>query len=92
MLKGDHAGALAKSTAALKHAAWSDIARLVKGQALKALGKKKEAQATVQPIRDRIARNSPPEYVYRPIAAAWISVHELPAVERRLLSEILRGL
>ena len=60
--------------------------------ALKALGRKSEALATVKPLRDRIAKNSAPGYVYRPVAATWISVHELPVVERRLLVELLQGL
>ncbi len=92
LLKGDPEGALAKSAAAVKGAEWNDVARLVKGKALNALGKKKEALAAVKPIRDRIARNSPPGYVYRPIAATWMSVYELPAVERGLLAEVVRGL
>lgn len=92
LLSGDPPGALSKSAAALESAEWNDVARLVKGMALKALGRKKEALATLKPLRDRIAKNSAPGYVYRPIAAAWISVHELPAVERQLLAEMLKGL
>ncbi len=92
LLNSDHPGALTKSAAALESAEWNDVARLVKGMALKALGRKMEALATVKPLRDRIAKNSAPGYVYRPVAATWISVHELPAVERRLLVELLQGL
>lgn len=92
LLNGDQSGALTKSSAALKTAEWNDVARLVKGLALKALGRKKEALATLRPLRDRIAKNSPPGYVYRPAASTWISVYESPAVQRRLLAEILRGL
>ncbi|MEP7154467.1 MAG: tetratricopeptide repeat protein [Betaproteobacteria bacterium] len=89
LLKGDTASALAKGTAALNNAAWNDMARLVKAKALMAVGKKQEALRTVKPLRERVARNSPPEYVYRPIAATWISVHELPAVERAMLEQLL---
>ena len=92
LLNGDHAGALTQSTAALESADWNDVARLIRAKALKALGRNNEALATVKPLRDRIARDGSPGYVYRPIAAAWISVHELPAVERRLFAEMLRGL
>ena len=90
LLKGNHEAALSKSTAALKSAEWNDIARLIKGKTLMAMGKKQEAMATLKPIRDRVAGNTPPVYIYRPIAAAWMSVHEMPAVERRMLAEVLR--
>ena len=92
LLIGDPQGALTKSTAALDSAGWNDVARLIKGSALKALGRKQDARAALKPLRDRIARNASPSYVYRASAATWISVHELPAVERRLLADVLRGL
>lgn len=92
LLNGDADDALKKAGDALASADWNDMARLVKATALKAIGKKKEALKVIKPIRDRLSRNSPPRYVYRPVIATWISVHELPAVERYLLRELLRGL
>jgi tetratricopeptide (TPR) repeat protein len=45
------------------------------------LGDVAGAADAAQPVRDRIARNEPPSYVYRTARAEWMSVHELPAVE-----------
>ena len=43
------------------------------------------AERAWAPVRERIARKAPPEYVYRPKIAVWEETHTLPAVERRLL-------
>lgn len=88
LLEGDAQGALQRSTAALASAGWCDLARLVQARALRALGRGGEAEQAVQPLRQRIARNSPPSYVYRAESGGWLSVHELPAWERRLLAEL----
>jgi hypothetical protein len=39
------------------------------------------------PVRERIAKNAPPEYVYRDRLSTWDAVHELPSVERSLLNQ-----
>ena len=91
LLDGDAEYALRKSGAALASAQWNDLARLVNAKALNALGKTREALAVIKPVRDRISNNSPPAYIYRHVTASWISVHELPAVERKLLNDLLRG-
>ncbi len=44
------------------------------------------AREARQTVRDRIARDAPPGYVYRTKLSAWEAVHELPAVERDLLA------
>ena len=89
MLDGDAEYALRKSGAALASAEWNDLARMVNATALNALGKTREALAVIKPVRDRISNNSPPAYIYRRATASWISVNELPAVERKLLNDFL---
>jgi len=91
LLAGDKAGALAKAEAALKEADWCDLARIVRAMALDAQGKHGDALAAIKPLQQRIARNTPPGYVYRQMSAAWVSVHELPAVEKRLIGSIVLG-
>ncbi|MBI3714589.1 MAG: tetratricopeptide repeat protein [Betaproteobacteria bacterium] len=88
LLSGNNTAALAKADAALKEGEWCDLARIVRAMALQAQGKHGEAMAAVKPLRERIVRRAPPGYVYRQISAAWISVHELPVVERRLLADL----
>jgi Tfp pilus assembly protein PilF len=70
---------------ALEWGEWSDLARIVLGRAELRLGNGAAADAAWAPVRERIARNAPPEYVYRKNLARWTSVHELPAVERAML-------
>lgn len=91
LLNGDPAAALAKADAALKEGDWCDLARIVQGMALNAQGKHREALVAIAPLQQRIARNTPPSYVYRQISAAWVSVHELPTVERKLIAEVVSG-
>ncbi len=89
---GNAEDALTQARAALAAGPWCDTARLVQAQALKALRRPAEAARALLPLRQRLARHTPPHYVYRQDMAAWVSVHELPAVERRWLDEILAGL
>ncbi len=70
---------------ALAWGEWSDLARIVLGKAESKLGNRAVAEAEWAPVRERIAKNAPPEYVYREKLARWTSVHELPAVERAML-------
>ena len=43
------------------------------------------AEKAWAPVRERIAKGSPPQWVYRAKLASWEQAHTLPAVERRLL-------
>jgi tetratricopeptide (TPR) repeat protein len=70
---------------ALKWGEWCDLARLVLGASEAKLGDAKAAEAAWQSVRDRIARRAPPEFVYRKSLSTWERVHELPAIERRLM-------
>ena len=71
---------------ALEWGPWSDLARIVLGRAESRLGDAAAAADAWAPVRERIANNAPPEFVYRKSLAEWTSVHELPAVERELLT------
>ncbi len=71
---------------ALRWGPWCDLARLVGARIEMRAGHAAEAGTMLSPVRDRISRHLPPEYVYRPKLAVWEAVHELPAVERELLS------
>ncbi|MCV2350411.1 tetratricopeptide repeat protein [Paucibacter sp. Y2R2-4] len=81
----DAAGAARLADAALKQGPWCDLALIVKAAALRAQSQEADAQVTVAPLRQRIAAGAPPEYLYRADKSSWISVHELPALERDLL-------
>jgi tetratricopeptide (TPR) repeat protein len=70
---------------ALAWGPWCDLARIVEGGvAMRAEGKD-AAERAWAPVRERLNRAAPPEYVFRPKIAAWEQAHVLPAVERRLL-------
>jgi tetratricopeptide (TPR) repeat protein len=77
--------ALSQAEAVLRQAPWSDLALIVKGAALKSLGRGEEAALALAPLRERIATGAPPQWLYIPSKSAWLSVHELPNVERGLL-------
>ncbi|MFY7864650.1 tetratricopeptide repeat protein [Roseateles sp.] len=81
----DPAGALRLAETALAKGSWCDLARIVKGAALRAQSQEAEAQAAVAPLRQRIASAAPPEYWYRAEKSSWQSVHQLPALERDLI-------
>ncbi|MEJ6004596.1 tetratricopeptide repeat protein [Paucibacter sp. AS339] len=81
----DAAGAVRQADAALAKGPWSDLARIVKAAALRVQSQETEAQATVAPLRQRIASAAAPEYLYRADKSSWVSVHQLPALERELL-------
>jgi len=84
----DAAGALRWADAALKQGPWCDLAVIVKGAALRALGRASEADVVLAPLHKRIADGSAPEYVYRADQSTWISVHEGTAVEVELLKRL----
>jgi tetratricopeptide (TPR) repeat protein len=64
---------------------WSDLASIVDGAVARREGRAAAAEAAWAPVRARIAREAPPEYVYRPKISTWERTHALPAVERRIL-------
>jgi Tfp pilus assembly protein PilF len=82
---GDLAGGRVHVRQALAWGPWCDLARIVEGGLEIQAGNAAAAERAWQPVRERIARNAPPEYVYRPKIAVWEEVHTLPAVERTLL-------
>jgi tetratricopeptide (TPR) repeat protein len=82
---GDAAGAKRHAEQALTWGPWSDLASIVLGKAELAAGHAEAAQRAWGPVRERIEKNAPPEYVYRPKLADWEAVHELPAVEREMV-------
>lgn len=89
--QGEAQTGLTLATETLKGAAWSDLARIAMARAQYALGQKQAGAATLKSLQARIAKNSPPIYVYRAAASAWVSVQELPSVERQLLVVALQG-
>jgi tetratricopeptide (TPR) repeat protein len=66
---------------------WSDLTRILMARAALARGDAAGAASALAPVRERIASNTPPQYVYREKLSTWRSVHELPAVERAMLEE-----
>jgi tetratricopeptide (TPR) repeat protein len=89
LVDGDAAAAQRGADAALALGAWSDLAAIVQAAALQALGQGDAARAALAPLKQRLAANTPPQYVYRPEKSGWFSVHELPASERRVLALLL---
>ena len=82
---GDPAAAHRHAAQALAWGPWCDLASIVAGAV--AAGQRDPAAAARAwaPVRERIAKNAPPGYVFRPKLAVWERIHVLPAVERRLL-------
>jgi Tfp pilus assembly protein PilF len=85
---GDPAAARAHARQALAWGPWSDLARILEGGIAMQAGDSAAAERAWAPVRARIARKAPPEYVYRPKVATWEEVHTLPAVELRLLEKL----
>ena len=79
------------ASAAAKAAPWNDMARIAQAQAHQALGRQQAASQALKPLQSRLARHSPPKYIYRASASTWVSVQELPAVEQGLMAEALRA-
>jgi tetratricopeptide (TPR) repeat protein len=87
---GDAAAAQRGATEALALGPWCDLAAIVQAGALQAQGQGDAAQAALAPLRQHLAAGTPPGYVYRPDKSAWQSVHELPAVERRVMEQLVK--
>jgi Tfp pilus assembly protein PilF len=85
---GDAAAARAHARRALEWGAWSDLGRIVLGAAEWRAGDAAAAATAWAPVRDRIARGAPPEWVFRAGISTWQPVHQLPAIERELLQEL----
>ncbi len=79
--------ARAHAQRALTLGPWCDLGRIVLGAAELRRGDAAAAERAWAPVRERIARAAPPEYLYRRALSTWEEVHTLPAVERALLAE-----
>lgn len=86
----DASTALRQAVAAHELGPWCDLALIVKAAALRASGREAESTEALAPLRLRIAEGSAPDYVYLSQQSSWVSVHELPAVERGLLERLPR--
>ncbi|MFT7776712.1 tetratricopeptide repeat protein [Roseateles sp.] len=90
LVDGDAEAARRAAGEAQVRGPWSDLAVMVRAAALQALGEADAAQAAAAPLRQRIAGNASPQYVYRPEKSSWFSVHELPANERRVMELLVK--
>jgi len=88
---GDGAEALKAADRALAIAPWLDLAVAVKGAALRRLDRAAQADAAWQPLRDRIAAGTPPEYVYFKPRSAWMVAHAVGARERQVFERLGMG-
>ena len=88
--QGDLKSAGAHVRQALAWGPWCDLARIVEGGVAARAGDRAAAGRAWAPVRERIAKGTPPEYVYRPKLSTWEHVHTLPAVEQRLLERLER--
>ena len=86
---GDVAAARRGAEEALALGSWCDLAVIVKAGALRAQGQGDAARAALAPLRERLAAGAPPGYVFRPDQSTWQSVHELPAVEQRVMAQLV---
>ncbi len=90
LIDGDAGAARRGAEEALVLGPWSDLAAIVHAAALRALGQGEAAELALAPLRQRIATQAGPHYIYRPDKSAWVSVHQLPAQERRVMEQLLR--
>lgn len=88
--RGELAVASAHAKQALAWGPWSDLARIVQGGIAARRGQKAAATAAWAPVRERLAQEAPPGYVFRPKLSTWEHIHMLPAVERMLLEQLSR--
>ena len=87
-LEGGDVGAARRHVdQALAWGPWCDLARIVSGAIAMRQGDRAAADHAWAPVHERITRDAPPEYVYRPKLAVWERTHVLPAVERRMLEK-----
>lgn len=86
LARGDRAGARAHLAQALQWAPWCDLATILLGRVQQLEGDAAAAGQTWAPILARLSTGEPPEYIYRAKQSTWRSVHDLPAVERDLLT------
>jgi tetratricopeptide (TPR) repeat protein len=85
LAEGNLAAARTHARQALIWGPWCDLARIVEGAVAMKAGDAATAEKAWAPVRERITKGSPPQWVYRPKLASWEETHTLPAVERRLL-------
>jgi tetratricopeptide (TPR) repeat protein len=85
---GDVRAARAHVQRSLEWGPWCDLAHIVEGGIAKRAGDAAASERAWSSVRARIAKGTPPEYVYRSRLAVWEHVHTLPAVERRLMEKL----
>jgi hypothetical protein len=85
---GDASRARRHAEQALAWGPWCDLARIVLGAATRRAEGPAAGEKAWAPVRERITRGAPPEYVFRPKMSTWERVHTLPAAERRLLERL----
>ena len=81
--------ALEQFEKALERAPYNDLAKILTLKALKAIGFTAEAQALASELR-AASRNAKPDWIYYPRAENYITVHDWPAWQIRLLESVLR--
>ncbi|QPF72564.1 tetratricopeptide repeat protein [Roseateles sp. DAIF2] len=85
---GRHALALDKADAALARAAWCESAQIVRAVALRGLGRDEEGARMLAALRNELAQERTPRYVYRADIAGWESVRRHSAALRRMLGAL----
>ena len=85
--QGDAAGALQHARQALAWGPWSDFAQIMIGAAHRGASDAAGAEAGWAPVLERVAKQTPPEWIYRANLAQWNPVHTLPAAELELLRQ-----
>ena len=81
--------ALDKFNEANEIAPYNDLAKILKLRALKATSRKAEAKTFAKELR-AVSKNTKPEWVYIPRSADYVSVHEWPEWQVKLLKATIR--
>ncbi|MDT8999052.1 tetratricopeptide repeat protein [Paucibacter sp. APW11] len=79
--------ALNQATATLQANPWSDLALIVKAAAERSL--KRDAEATLAPLRQRIADGTGPSYRYDAANLRWKSIQGWTAADQRVFDALL---
>lgn len=86
LASGDAPAAARHADRAVAWGDWCDLARIVRGAVRAGAGDAAGARADWAKVEERIARGTPPGFVFRPALATWEETHVLPAVEREILA------
>ncbi len=90
LTEGKWPKALDKFEKAFEIAPYNDLAKILKLRALKEMGRTAEAEIFAKELLRVFSKNSKPEWVYIPRSADYVSVHEWPEWQVRLLEAIIR--